>query len=104
MTNKSEELYATVLSALHAYIPDFKPLFALCDFEKASRNSFVTIFPHITLIGRWFHFTKAIYDKVKRLGLGKLYKTNKVFFSMDTSVDGFAIFIRRRNSTYFLRN
>ena len=45
MTNKSEELYAAVLSALHAYIPDFKPLFALCDFEKASRNYFVTIFP-----------------------------------------------------------
>ena len=65
MTNKSEELHTAVLSELPAYIPEFQPLFALCDFEKASRNSFVAIFPHITLIVCWFHFTKAIYDKVK---------------------------------------
>ena len=67
MTNKSEELYTAVLSELHAYIPDFQPFFALCDFEKASRNSSVTIFPHITPIGCWFHFTKAIYDKAKKI-------------------------------------
>ena len=48
MTNKSEALYAAVLSALQAYIPDFKSLFALCEFEKTSRNSFVTIFPYIS--------------------------------------------------------
>ena len=79
MTNKSEEFYTAVLSELQAYTPDFKPLFALCDFEKASRNSFTTIFPHITLIGCWFHYTKAIHDKVRKLGLGKLYVTNKDF-------------------------
>ena len=62
MTNKSEELYTAVLSELQEYTPDFKPLIALCDFEKASLNSFTTISPHITLIGCRFHYTKAIHD------------------------------------------
>ena len=52
---------------------------AICDFEEAPRNSFMNIFPHITLVGCWFHYTKALHDKIRKLGLGKLYLTNKVF-------------------------
>ena len=51
MTNKTEQLYFAVLSALREYIPDFKPMFANCDFERASRNAFISSFPDITLIG-----------------------------------------------------
>ena len=78
-TAKSEQLYRAVLSALHEFIPNFKPTFALCDFEKVSRNAFTTVFPNIILVGCWFHYTKALYEKVQKLGLGKLYKINKVF-------------------------
>ena len=49
MTHKTEQLYVAVLSELCAYIPGFKPLFAICDFEKASRNSFATNFPEIII-------------------------------------------------------
>ena len=79
MTSKSENLYTAVLSSLHQYIPDFSPLMAICDFEKAPRNSFMKIFPHILLVGCWFHYTKALHDKIKKLGLSKLYLTNKAF-------------------------
>ena len=79
MTAKSEQLYRAVLSALHEFIPNFKPTFALCDFEIASRNAFTTVFPNIILVGCLFHYTKALHEKVQKLGLGKLYKYNKVF-------------------------
>ena len=49
----------------------------MCDFEKASRNAFISIFPGIVIIGCWFHYTKAIYDKVQKLGLCNLFKHNK---------------------------
>ena len=48
MTRKDEQLYTAVLSALHDHIPEFKPLFGICDFEQASRNSFNTVFPNNT--------------------------------------------------------
>ena len=50
MTAKSEQLYRAVLSALHEFIPNFKSTFALCEFKKASRNAFTTVFPNIILV------------------------------------------------------
>ena len=77
MTSKNENLYAAVVSYFHQYIPDFSQLMAICDFEKAPRNSFMKIFPHILLVGCWFHYTKALHDKIRKLWLSKLYLTNK---------------------------
>ena len=79
MSAKNEELYTAVLSAVHSFIPEFDPSIAVCDFEKAPRNAFKTVFPYANIIGCWFHFTQAVYHKVKELGLCKLYKVNKEF-------------------------
>ena len=79
MSAKNEELYTAVLSAVHSFIPEFNPSIAMCDFEKASRNAFKTVFPYTTIVGCWFHFTQAVYHKIKELGLCKLYKVNKEF-------------------------
>ena len=49
----------------------------MCDFEKSSRNAFRSVYPNINLVGCWFHYTKAIYDKVQKIGLCKLSKLNK---------------------------
>ena len=51
----------------------------MCDFEKASRNAFRSVFTNITIVGYWFHFAKAIQDKLQKIGLGKVYTTNKAF-------------------------
>ena len=45
MTSKSEQLYKTVLKTFNGFLPDFNPLTAMCDFEKASRNAFTTVSP-----------------------------------------------------------
>ena len=79
MTNKSEKLYKSVITTVQQLLPTFNPTFAIGDFELAPKNSFTKVFPHITIIGCWFHYTKAIYDKVKKIGLSKLYKTNQNF-------------------------
>ena len=78
MISKNENLYTAVVLSLHQYIPDFTPLMAICDFEKAPRNSFLKNFPHLTLVGCRFHYTKALHDKIRKLGPNKLYLTNKI--------------------------
>ena len=79
MTRKTERLYEAVLITIRRLIPEFNPAFAIGDFEEASRNALESIIPSITIIGCWFHFTKAIFEKVQKLGLSKLYKQNQFF-------------------------
>ena len=79
MTAKNEQLYTAVIAAVRDYIPEFNPSIVMCDFEKASRNAFISLFPYANIVGCWFHFTKALYEKVQKLGLGKLYQVNKEF-------------------------
>ena len=79
MTSKSEHLYTAVALAIHELVAEFNSSIAMCDFEKASLNAFKTVFTNITIVGCWFHYTKAIHDKVQKIGLAKLYKTNKSF-------------------------
>ena len=79
MTRKTEKLYEVVLITIRRLIPESNPAFAIGDFEQASRNALESIIPSITIIGCWFHFTKAIFEKVQKLGLSKLYKQNQFF-------------------------
>ena len=48
-------------------------------FYQLFTIAFTTVFPSIILVGCWFHYTKALHEKVQKLDLGKLYKINKVF-------------------------
>ena len=79
MTGKTEKLYRAVMITIRILIPGFNPAFAIGDFEQAPRNALTDIFPSVTIIGCWFHFTKAVFEKVKKLGLSRLYKTNQLF-------------------------
>ena len=42
MTAKSEQLYVAILTAVHNLVSEFRPTFAMCDFEKASRTGAYT--------------------------------------------------------------
>ena len=79
MTRKTEKLYIAAILAITELIPNFNPIFAIGDFELAPRKALEDIHPSITIIGCWFHFTKAIYERILKIGLSKLYKTNKTF-------------------------
>ena len=77
MQKKTEGLYSAVILKLLDLIPGFSPRIAVSDFEKASRNAFMYLFPEMKMIGCWFHFTQEILKKTQILGLGKLYKTEE---------------------------
>ena len=75
---KTEKLYSSAILAITELIPNFNPIFAIGDFELAPRKALEDIFPSITIIGCWFHFTKTIYEKFENW-LVKIIKTNKTF-------------------------
>ena len=76
MSSKNENLYTAVLQKIVEMIPDFQPELAVGDYEKASRNTFRKIFPSITVSGFLFHYSKAIWKKVKKLQLSSTYSKN----------------------------
>ena len=65
MNGKTEKLYRAVMITVRSLIPGFDPIFAMADFEQASRNALSAVFPSVAIIGCWFHFTKAVFEKVK---------------------------------------
>ena len=67
MTRKTETLYRAAILAIRELIPNINPTFTIGDFELALRKALETIFPSITTIGCWFHFTKAIYEKIQTI-------------------------------------
>ena len=97
MTTKIETLYRAKLLSIRELIPNSNPAFALGDFELASRKALETIFASNITTGCWFHFTKAIYEKIQKIGLSKLYKTNQAF-KKGFEKKAFPIPSRRRDS------
>ena len=67
MQKKAEGIYSAVILKLLDLIPGFSPRIAVIDFEKAPRNAFMYLFPEMKMIGCWFHFTQAIWEKTQIL-------------------------------------
>ena len=51
----------------------------LGDFEKASTNALKFHFPDVEIKGCWFHFRKAIFKRVVKLGLQQNYRQTEYF-------------------------
>ena len=79
MTRKTQGLYEAIIITIRRLMAEFNPAFAIGNFEQAPRNALASVYPPITLRGCWFHFTKAIFEKVQKLGLSKLFKRNHFF-------------------------
>lgn len=79
MTHKSQNLYQFVFENLKVISESLKfkldPKFIMVDFEDALRNALKISFPNIQLGGCYFHFVKALYNRISKLGLKrKQYK------------------------------
>ena len=99
MTNKSEKLYSAVVLTIWQLLPSLNPTFAIADFEIAPRNSFTQVFPSITIVGCWFHYTKVIHDNVKKNSLSKLYKNQIFGYEFAISWD-YLCFLKKKYSLF----
>ena len=61
MNGKTVKLYRAVLITIRNLILGFNPTFTMADFELAPWNALSVVFPSVTMIVRWFHFTKALF-------------------------------------------
>ena len=73
MSKKSESLYKAVLKRIADMMPDFQTKLAAGYYEKATRNGYRRVFTSIDVSGCIFHYSKAIWRKVKRLQLSSSY-------------------------------
>jgi len=106
-TNKSYSLYYNIFSYIKSLINEysleinFKKMFIMMDFEKPSRKAIKDIFPECNLMGCFFHFSKALWNKAKKKGLLKkeyFKKTYTLIFSLKIY-----IFIRESEKEEYLK-
>jgi hypothetical protein len=72
MSNKSYELYLHIFTYIKFLLDKYSINFNLngkyfmMDFEKASRKAFKKVFPEAHLLGCYFHYIKALWNKEKK--------------------------------------
>jgi len=77
LTHKTQDCYSMALSCLntiglcHKNKFVFEPQVIMCDFEDGLRNALKVAFPKARLAGCYFHFTKALWEKISKMGLRK---------------------------------
>ena len=76
MTAKTEELYKRVLERLVAYIPEFKPVATMSNWEQASRNAF---FHKFAYMGVSFTILNEFGQRFKNLVLLTISKLTQKF-------------------------
>lgn len=76
MTRKTQALYAAIFEKTKELVPDFRPTFAMADFEGASAAAFRLVFGPTDVFGCWFHFAQAVLKRVNRIGLNQAYLQN----------------------------
>ena len=83
LSDKTSSLYKACLKIVIAYCSkylklDFKPKFALCDFEAAMIKALNQTFPRLKVNGCLFHFTKSLFRRVQKMGLQMRFGNDKV--------------------------
>lgn len=68
LPNKQEATYARLLQALTS-LRQLHPTSVVTDFELASFNAVRTAFPHVVIVGCFFHFSQCIFRKLQQCGL-----------------------------------
>ena len=77
LPDKREETYRDMLTALTRIQPLLQPVSCLIDFELASKNAFLHMFPGVEIIGCFFHLGQSLWRKVVAEGLQNVYITDE---------------------------
>lgn len=79
LPNKKEETYQKLFEWLKQDQPDCSPASMMLDFELASRNAFLKVFPSSVVNSCLFHLGQANYRKLVDLGYKKQYHQDSEF-------------------------
>ena len=69
MSGKRKQDYIGVFSATQAFLPAINVKTVTLDFEAAMWQAVAEVFPTVTRLGCFFHWSQAIWRKVQELGL-----------------------------------
>ena len=74
LTNKTTATYTAVFSLIKESLPLPPRLIHFrSDYENATMNAMINVFPHVKLEGCLFHFSQANWRKIEELGLSRIY-------------------------------
>ncbi|XP_046678581.1 uncharacterized protein LOC124366233 [Homalodisca vitripennis] len=76
MTRKTQIAYDGVLQYLKRLVPQWEPEVVMVDFEAAIRNAARLVWPHIRVVGCFFHYAQAVYRMHTTLWLRPLTEEN----------------------------
>ena len=67
-----------MLTALTRIQPILQPVSCLTEFELASKNAFLHMFPGVEILGCFFHLGQSLWRKVVAEGLQNSYITDEI--------------------------
>ena len=73
MSGKCKQDYIRVFSATKTFLPAVNVKTITLDFEAAMWQAVAEVFPTVTRLGCFFHWSQAIWRKVQELGLQPAY-------------------------------
>ena len=80
LDGKSTDDYRCMWNAMNALMDNnFNPTQGMADFELASRKSAHEIYLRLKVHGCYFHYTRAIFKNLLKVGLGKSYNSHRGF-------------------------
>ena len=77
MSHKSYTLYFVIFNYIKTLLAsyniqvDFDDISFMLDFEKSSRKALLDVFPKSRLMGCYFNYVKALYNKALKLFIKK---------------------------------
>ncbi|KAF0986377.1 hypothetical protein HZS_4704 [Henneguya salminicola] len=89
MERKTEIMYRRVWEKVRENV-EITCQTAMCDFDKASINSFIFFYPSTPLTGYFFHFSQCIWRRNQSGGQSTLYRDNETARSIFKMFAAFA--------------
>ena len=74
MTRKTAEAYNALFEFIEKEVFELQPAEFMTDYEDGMRLAIKTHWPNVEIHGCWFHYSKAILKRCRKLGMTKLLK------------------------------